>query len=249
MNDQDGTTAGFPGSIRLFQVWGINVFLHWSWAVIAVVELQFRQNHYSHQAWNAAEYVSIFIIVLLHEFGHALACRSVGGRADRILLWPLGGIAYVQPPMRPGAMLWSLAAGPLVNVVLLPVTLGAYMLAPEGIAADLGSFLFAVAAINLILLVFNMLPIYPLDGGQIVQSILWFFIGFRRSLLVATSIGFLGAACVIILAAVYQDLWFVVLACFGLSRSWQGFQLARRLTDKPAVVENPAISHQYADRD
>ena len=61
-----------------------------------------------------------FLIVLLHEFGHALACRQVGGTANQIVLWPLGGVAYVNPPQRPGATLWSIAAGPLVNVALLP---------------------------------------------------------------------------------------------------------------------------------
>ena len=49
---------------------------------------------------------------MLHEFGHALACRQVGGQADLIVLWPLGGVAYVNPPPRPGALLWSIAAGP-----------------------------------------------------------------------------------------------------------------------------------------
>ena len=59
--------------------------------------------------------------MLLHEFGHALACRQTGGHADTIVLGPLGGIAFVQPPPRPGAYLWSLAAGPLVNVILFPL--------------------------------------------------------------------------------------------------------------------------------
>jgi Zn-dependent protease len=58
---------------------------------------------------------------LFHEFGHALACRQVGGQADLIVLWPLGGVAYVSPPPRPGALLWRIAAGPLVNVLLVPV--------------------------------------------------------------------------------------------------------------------------------
>ena len=48
-------------------------------------------------------YLALFSIVLLHEFGHALACRQVGGKADQIVLWPLGGVAYVAPPPRPGA--------------------------------------------------------------------------------------------------------------------------------------------------
>ena len=67
------------------------------------------------------EYLALFLIVLMHEFGHALACRQVGGTANRIVLWPLGGVAYVNPPQRPGATLWSIVAGPLVNVVFLPI--------------------------------------------------------------------------------------------------------------------------------
>ena len=67
------------------------------------------------------EYLSLFLIVLIHEFGHQLACRSVGGKTHDIVLWLLGGVAYVSPPQRPGAQLWSIAAGPLVNVALIPV--------------------------------------------------------------------------------------------------------------------------------
>ena len=70
------------------------------------------------RGWNI---LALFLIVLIHEFGHQLACRSVGGQTHDIVLWPLGGVAYVSPPQRPGAQLWSIAAGPLVNVVLIPV--------------------------------------------------------------------------------------------------------------------------------
>src|SRR5437879_5387777 len=117
---------------------------------------------------------------MLHEFGHALACRQVGGRADQIVLWPLGGVAYVDPPQRPGPMLWSIAAGPLVNVVLFPILLGACFLAgAAGWAKSFRDgyvFLLMVAVINKWLLLFNLLPIYPLDGGQIFRSLLWFVI-------------------------------------------------------------------------
>src|SRR6266571_9100819 len=109
------------GSFRLFRFAGIDVFLHWSWFAVAVFEIQGRAKQYSSLSWNAVEYVGLFLIVLLHEFGHALACRQVGGQANQIVLWPLGGVAYVSPPPRPGATLWSIAAGPLVNVALVPV--------------------------------------------------------------------------------------------------------------------------------
>src|SRR5512133_443914 len=109
------------GSIHLFRLFGVDVFLHWWWFLVAVYEIQSRAGRYSSITWNVFEYLALFLIVLMHEFGHALACRQVGGKADRIVLWPLGGVAYVAPPPRPGATLWSLAAGPLVNVALLPV--------------------------------------------------------------------------------------------------------------------------------
>ena len=109
------------GSIRLFQFKGINVFLHWSWFLVAAYEIQSRKGRYSSITWNVLEYLALFLIVTLHEFGHSLACRQVGGQANQIVLWPLGGVAYVDPPQRPGATLWSIAAGPLVNVALLPV--------------------------------------------------------------------------------------------------------------------------------
>src|SRR5689334_24223445 len=109
------------GSVHLFRFAGVDVFLHWSWFLVALFEINARSGRYSSVAWNAAEYLALFAVVLLHEYGHALACRQVGGNADHIVLWPLGGVAYVDPPPRPGATLWSITAGPLVNVVLLLV--------------------------------------------------------------------------------------------------------------------------------
>src|ERR1017187_2002767 len=109
------------GAIRLFRFSGIDVFLHWSWFLVAAYEINGRTRGYSSLTWNVLEYLALFLIVTLHEFGHALACRQVGGTANQIVLWPLGGVAYVAPPQRPGAMLWSIAAGPLVNVALAPL--------------------------------------------------------------------------------------------------------------------------------
>src|SRR6266404_983359 len=158
------------GSIRLFRIAGIDVYLHWMWFLVAAYEIQDRKGSYSSVTWNVVEYLSLFVIVTMHEFGHATACRSVGGRANQIVLWPLGGVAYVDPPPRPGAVLWSIAAGPLVNVVLVPV-LGILWLLTSGAAgaaSDVHALVRDVTYINAGLLFFNTLPIYPLDGGQIV---------------------------------------------------------------------------------
>ena len=169
---------GRQGSIRLFSYSGIDVFLHWSWFLIAMYEIRGGLGTYSSIGWNIAEYLALFLIVTIHEFGHALACRQVGGFANRIVLWPMGGVAYVDPPPRPGATLWSIAAGPLVNVALLPIlwiVVRASRIA--GLPAsqhDLFLLLQTIFYINFGLLVFNILPIYPLDGGQILRSLLWY---------------------------------------------------------------------------
>ena len=120
------------GSIHLFRFHGIDVYLHWSWFLVAVYMISYRVHQYSSFIWGIMEYVTLFCIVLMHEFGHSLACRSVGGRADQIVLWPLGGVAYVDPPQRAGATLWSIAAGPLVNVCLFPVLSMAALMARSG---------------------------------------------------------------------------------------------------------------------
>ena len=74
------------GSIRLFRFLGVEVFLHWSWFLIAVFEIESRAGKYSSILWNVLEYLALFGIVLTHEYGHALACRQVGGQANRYKL-------------------------------------------------------------------------------------------------------------------------------------------------------------------
>jgi len=221
------------GSIRLFRFAGIDLYLHFSWFLVAAYEIQSRKGSYSSVSWNVLEYLALFLIVMLHEFGHALACRQVGGRANQIVLWPLGGVAYVDPPPRPGATLWSIAAGPLVNVVLVPVIYVILMLGRSsgwsGTAPDLLKLLRSIFYINAGLLIFNILPIYPLDGGQILRSLLWFVLGRARSLMVATILGLVGVAGFIVLALWRQDLWLGVISVFILMNCWGGLQQARAL--------------------
>jgi len=220
------------GSIRLFRFAGIDLFLHWSWFLVAFYEIQSGIGDYSSITWRVLEYLALFIIVMMHEFGHALACRKVGGSANQIVLWPLGGVAYVNPPPRAGATLWSIAAGPLVNVALLPILYGLGMWGKSvGWAgmADAHALLRAIWEIDLGLLVFNILPIYPLDGGQILRALLWFVMGRARSLMVATIVGFIGIAGFIGLAIWIHSTWFIILAVFMLLNCWSGLQHARAL--------------------
>jgi len=193
------------GAFRLFRFAGITVYLHFSWFIIAAWQLTERSHGYSSPAWAVYEYIALFAIVLLHEFGHALACRQTGGEADRIVLWPLGGIAFVNPPPRPGAVLWSIAAGPLVNVALIPIFGALVFFARQsaGVSPDLLRLLGMIRYVNYGLLIFNLLPIYPLDGGQIFRALLWFPLGQIRSLKIASVVGLLGGVALAVFA-----LWF-----------------------------------------
>lgn len=169
----------------------------------------------------------------MHEFGHALACRQVGGEANEIVLWPLGGVAYVSPPPRPGALLWSIAAGPLVNVALIPVIfclgtgLDALQLAamPQDVYRLLGN----LSLINYGLLIFNLLPIYPLDGGQILRALLWFWVGPARSLKAASILGLFGAAGLIALAFQQRSTWIALIAFYMGMRCWGSLKVAGAL--------------------
>jgi Zn-dependent protease len=221
------------GSIRLFRFAGIDVYLHWSWFLLAVYGISSRGARYTSPAWPVLEYLALFGIVLLHEFGHALACRQVGGQANQIVLWPLGGVAYVAPPPRPGATLWSIAAGPLVNVALAPVLIILWWLGRSlgwaEAAPNVYVFVKTVCIINAGILIFNMMPIYPLDGGQILQSLLWFVVGRARSLMMTVVVGFIGAGALILLALWARDAWFGILCVFILLSCWRGLLQARVL--------------------
>lgn len=222
------------GSTRLFQVAGIDVFLHWSWFVVALIEISARGRHYPSLAWNVAEYLTLFAIVLLHEFGHALACRQVGGTANKIVLWPLGGVAYVDPPPRPAATLWSIAAGPFVNVVLLGIFYGlarfAMLQGWKTTAPHAYMLLFSGVFINLGLLVFNLLPIYPLDGGQLLRALLWFVFGRARSLKIVAALGIVGAVALVAVAMWLHSFWIGLIALYMVMNCWVGLQQAQVLS-------------------
>ena len=225
------------GTMRLFKVGGIQVYLHFTWFLVAAYELSRRTGIYSSPIWAAYEYLALFGIVLLHEFGHALACRQTGGTADQIVLWPLGGIAFVNPPRRAGAMLWSIAAGPLVNVVLIPVFSVAVWLAAQRVheSPDLYVLMVWLWRINLGLLIFNMLPVYPLDGGQILRSLLWFPLGEIRSLQIASVLGLVGAVVLAALALflqIMQPIWVAIMAIFLISQAFTGWRYAQALVQE-----------------
>jgi Zn-dependent protease len=241
-----------PGSLLLFQSFGIPVFVHWSWGLLLGFFVLMDPLR-SGPTVSTLALIGLFAIVVLHEFGHALAAKSVGGTADRIVLTPLGGVAYAQAPPRPWPFLWTIAAGPLVNVLLVPVLAiavavfgafpgwvetvdGAGNVVSELDFASLTTgqlILFYLNWINIMLLIFNLLPIYPLDGGQILQGLLWLFMGRARSLGIAATIGLvasLALAILIVLTGFQIGSWLMFfIAIFLALQSFRSLAVAKVL--------------------
>lgn len=242
------------GTWPLFQFRGIRVFLHWSWFLVAVYHINQGKGIFPHIGWDIAVYVSLFAIVLIHEFGHAFATRQVGGTADRILLWPFGGIAYVQTPPRPGGYLWAIAAGPLVNVALFPVLYGllaiytnpldfdySCMITASGEISYLPYFLYRIFLINTGLLIFNLIPAFPLDGGQLLRGLLWYKLGPVRSLWYAAWTGLIiGVTAMIWVYIEFQRLWTVLIIGLMVMQSWATIQRIRAWRQEAARPLNSA---------
>ncbi|HVJ80613.1 MAG TPA: DUF6576 domain-containing protein [Planctomycetia bacterium] len=171
-----------------------------------------------------------FFSVLLHEFGHCFGCRYVGGTADDILMWPLGGLASCAPPHRPGPSLVTTLAGPAVNLLICLILLPLLLMAGGTVGELVNPFngyetpfqggwwyLRAIYTANYWLLLFNMLlPLYPMDCGRAIQELLWFRMGYEKSLYVMTTVGLVVGSFLGILAIWTGQIMLFLICLFGV---------------------------------
>ncbi len=249
------------GSIPVGRLFDINIRIHILFVIFIAWRLLSAGGDWPAHALFLA---LLFGIVLLHEFGHCFGARSVGGDAENIMMWPLGGLAYAHAPMRPWPQFVTVAAGPLVNLVFV-ITSGAIILVytqqpglvffnPFGglYLLPIDHWIVAVwifYQVNLLLLAFNLLPIYPLDGGQLFHAIIWPFVGLQRATIIACQVGLVGCGLLVFWSVVGgggQMLIFI--AIFGGFTCWQRLQAAQygMLAEDP--VFTPTYDYRRADR-
>ena len=184
-------------SFKLFDVGGTAVRVHVTFflllAWIAAI-------HWSHggpaEAIDGVVFiVGLFVCVVLHEFGHVFAARRYGIRTSDITLLPIGGVASLERmPEKPGQEIVVALADPAVNVVIalvLVFVLGArFDLSQMAQLEQAQSTLTGrIAAANLVLFAFNLIPAFPMDGGRVLRAVLAIWLGFTRATRVAASIG------------------------------------------------------------
>ena len=170
------------GNLTLGRLGGVQIRIHWSWIIVfALIVWTLAATVFPsqnpepsdgvHLAMAVAAALLFFASVLLHELGHAWQARRDGLEIDGITLWLFGGVAQFKGAFpSPGAEFRIAIAGPLVTLVLsggfLSLALAGLPSAVDGVAAWLGY-------INLTLLVFNLIPALPLDGGRVLRAALW----------------------------------------------------------------------------
>jgi Zn-dependent protease len=238
------------GSIPLFTAFGIRVRMHAALLLFIIFTLVFARTHSGIGSMKdaATSMTILFISVLLHEFGHCFGARWVGGHAEEILMWPLGGLAMVHPPHRPGAAFISTAMGPAVNLficILTGVTLfilntnsdvsipwqpfhsGIKSFIPHD---NLTYYIWWIFLVNYALLLFNLcLVFYPFDGGRMIQEILWAIIGYYRSMRIATVVGMVGAVGVAIYGLINGTSMLVMIATFGFYACYRERMMLREM--------------------
>lgn len=161
--------------------------------------VHFRQGGTPAAIEGVAFIVAVFACVVLHEFGHALAARRYGIATPRITLLPIGGVAELERmPEKPSEEIFVAVCGPLVNVAIAAVLilfLGARV-NPETLAElenpALG-FLARLAAVNVVLVLFNLIPAFPMDGGRVLRALLATRYSRARATRIAAKVGQLAA--------------------------------------------------------
>lgn len=177
---------------------GIDVYVH---ATFLLLIGWVGYSHWlEHQNWGAVLngilfILAIFLCVVLHEYGHALTARKYGIKTRDITLYPIGGVARLERmPDKPIEELWVALMGPAVNVVIAAL-LFAYLyfsrnLVPMNeLTIASGSFLGRLMAVNIWLVLFNLIPAFPMDGGRVLRAILAMRMDYVRATQIAANIG------------------------------------------------------------
>ncbi len=206
------------GSIR-----GIDVYVHWTfWMLVAIYALtEVSRNGVAAGIETALFIGAVFACVLAHEFGHAAAAAYYGIKTTDITLMVVGGVARLASlPQRPVQELVIAVAGPAVNVVIGAGLFAAlavgqlFVVEPTGVALTVLLFAQNLLIANIVLVLFNMLPAFPMDGGRVLRSLLAMRQGNLRATEIAARVGRWMAVAFAIAAIAFWELPLLLVAGF-----------------------------------
>jgi Zn-dependent protease/CBS domain-containing protein len=200
-------------------------------------------------AWQGTLFIAlIFFCVLLHELGHVFAARHYGIKTRDVTLWPFGGISSMEHmPDKPGQELVVAIAGPAVNVVIAAVLL--LWIGPRLDLENLAkiedpavSLAVKLAGANIILLLFNMIPAFPMDGGRVLRALLAMRMGNARATEIAAKIGQGFAVLFGVLGFFYNPMLIIIAAFIFLAASGEASQAQLRAVAQGTLVSDAMIT-------
>ncbi len=255
------------GSFRLVRVAGIEIKIHVTFPLVLLLgAMQWGGTHGAPgAAFGVLLMLALFACVVLHELGHSVVAQRLGIPVREIVLLPIGGVALLSKnPRKPVHELAIAVAGPLVNVViavLLATALGATgrldldseTLLATGTRPSIDTLLHWLLAANVTLVLFNLIPAFPMDGGRILRAVLAMVVGFTRATRIAAGVGQLIALALGAYAILQGEILLALLALFvflsaGGERAAEearGLLATLRLRD---AYNKHALTLQAADR-
>lgn len=205
-------------SFDLGTISGIKIRIHWTFLILPVwiYFSSILAGSGTVAALSALIFVlAIFGCVLLHELGHAFAARQFGIPTRDITLLPIGGVAALERmPRDPKQELWIAVAGPLVNVVIAAVLATALIGGWISMSGSVGGFLWRLTIANVALVVFNMLPAFPMDGGRVLRSLLAMWMDWMKATQIAVGVGNVAASALGLLGILSGNLMLTFVAVF-----------------------------------
>lgn len=242
------------GSIKIGKIAGIGIFIHWSFTLLIafIIFSNYRAGQNFEQiVWSIIFVLSIFLTVLLHELGHALAAKRYHIKTKDITLLPIGGLARLESlPEKPKEELVVAIAGPAVNMAIAIIT-ALFITIPgaEDLTMQLssginsGNFFLNFFVVNLWLALFNLIPAFPMDGGRMLRAIL--SMKFERHIAtnIAARIGQIFAIVFVFLGVFINPFLvfiglFIFLAAKAESEYTQAKSLLHGYTVKDALMQN-----------
>lgn len=235
------------GSLFLGKVSGIKIFIHWTFLILIgwIVFANLRAGYGTNEIlWSVGFVLAIFACVTLHELGHALAAKRFNIKTRNITLLPIGGLASLEAiPEKPKEELIVAFAGPAVNlviaIILYPFVQLTQVEEVENMAnINANNFIPMLMSVNVVLLVFNLIPAFPMDGGRVLRALLSFRMHRSKATRIAASVGQLLAIAFVFFGFFYNPfLIFIGLFVFLGAQAEAQFAEAQSLLEGHTVGE------------
>jgi Zn-dependent protease/CBS domain-containing protein len=237
-------------SLNVGSIGGTAIRIHITFVLFLVwlAMVYYRQGG-AEAAWQGTIFiVLIFLCVLLHELGHVFAARRYGVQTRDVTLWPFGGISSMERmPEKPSEELIVAVAGPAVNVAIASVLI--LFLWPHLNADNLAkledpavSLAVKIAGANIILVLFNMIPAFPMDGGRVLRAILAMRMGNARATEMAATIGQGFAVLFGVLGMFYNPMLIIIAVFIFLAASGEATQAQLRAVAQSSLVSDAMIT-------